>query len=124
MKKKSWPVPLRGASSTTFPKRREGLTKLAKAWHTQDLPEQDVVDIELAGFQVITTLLELMTEAVCHPEKAYSQLLINRVSQQYDIGAERLYDRIMAVLDYISGMTDVYALDLYRKINGMSLPFV
>ena len=85
---------------------------------------KDVVDIELAGFQVITTLLELMTEAVCHPEKAYSQLLINRVSQQYDIGAERLYDRIMAVLDYISGMTDVYALDLYRKINGMSLPFV
>ena len=85
---------------------------------------KDVVDIELAGFQVITTLLELMTEAVCHPEKAYSQLLINRVSQQYDIGAECLYDRIMAVLDYISGMTDVYALDLYRKINGMSLPFV
>ena len=120
MKKKSWPVPLKVASSTTFPKRREGLTKLAKAWHTPRFTG----DIELAGFQVITTLLELMTEAVCHPEKAYSQLLINRVSQQYDIGAERLYDRIMAVLDYISGMTDVYALDLYRKINGMSLPFV
>ena len=30
--------------------------------------------------------------------------------------------RIQAVIDYISGMTDVYALDLYRKINGMSLP--
>lgn len=85
---------------------------------------KDVVDIELAGFQVITTLLELMIEAACHPEKAYSQLLINRVSQQYDIRAEKLYDRIMAVLDYISGMTDVYALDLYRKINGMSLPIV
>lgn len=85
---------------------------------------KDVVDIELAGFQVISTLLDLMIEAVCHPEKTYSQLLINRVSQQYDIGAERLYDRIMAVLDYISGMTDVYALDLYRKINGTSLPFV
>ncbi len=85
---------------------------------------KDVVDIELAGFQVLTTLLELMTEAVCHPEKTYSQLLINRVSQQYDIEAGRLYDRIMAVLDYISGMTDVYALDLYRKIKGMSLPVV
>ena len=85
---------------------------------------KDVVDIELAGFQVITTLLDLMIDAVCHPQKAYSQLLINRVSQQYDIGAERLYDRIMAVLDYISGMTDVYALDLYRKINGTSLPVV
>ena len=32
------------------------------------------------------------------------------------------FTRIQAVIDYISGMTDVYALDLYRKINGMSLP--
>jgi dGTP triphosphohydrolase len=31
---------------------------------------------------------------------------------------------IQAVLDYISGMTDVFALDLYRKINGNSLPAV
>jgi dGTPase len=28
----------------------------------------------------------------------------------------------MAVLDYISGMTDVYAMDMYRKVNGMSIP--
>lgn len=85
---------------------------------------KDVVDIELAGFKVISTLLEQMIEAVCHPEKAYSRLLINRVSQQYDIAAQRFYDRLMAVLDYISGMTDIYALDLYRKINGTSLPNV
>ena len=85
---------------------------------------KDVVDIELAGFQVITTLIDSMIEAVTHPEKAYSQLLINRVSAQYKIKAETLYERVMAVLDYISGMTDVYALDLYRKLNGMSLPIV
>lgn len=85
---------------------------------------KDVVDIELAGFQVITTLTDLMIEAVTHPEKTYSKLLINRVSAQYDIKATTLYERVMAVLDYISGMTDVYALDLYRKINGMSLPIV
>jgi dGTPase len=30
----------------------------------------------------------------------------------------------MAVLDYISGMTDVYALDVFQKINGISLPIV
>ena len=35
-----------------------------------------------------------------------------------------LYEKIQAVLDYISGMTDVYALDLYRKIKGNSLPAV
>ena len=85
---------------------------------------KDVVDIELAGYQVISTLIDLMIEAVRYPEKAYSKLLINRVSTQYDISAPTLYGRIIAVLDYISGMTDVYALDLYRKINGNSLPAV
>lgn len=85
---------------------------------------QDVVDIELAGFRIITTLLELMIDAVRSPEKAYSRLLIDRVSGQYSIHAPALYQCIQAVLDYISGMTDVYALDLYRKINGNSLPAV
>lgn len=83
---------------------------------------RDVVDIELAGFRIITTLLELMIDAVCSPEKVYSQILINRVSSQYNIKAPALYERIQAVLDYVSGMTDVFALDLYRKINGNSLP--
>lgn len=85
---------------------------------------RDVLDIELAGFQIISTLLDLMIEAVSSPEKAYSQLLINRVSSQYNIRAHSLYERVQAVLDYISGMTDVFALDLYRKINGNSLPAV
>ena len=85
---------------------------------------RDVLDIELAGFHVISTLLELMIDAVQSPEKAYSELLINRVSSQYEIHAPTLYGKIQAVLDYISGMTDVYALDLYRKIKGNSLPAV
>ena len=85
---------------------------------------RDVLDIELAGFHVISTLLELMIDAVQSPDKAYSELLINRVSSQYDINSPTLYGRIQAVLDYISGMTDIYALDLYRKIKGNSLPAV
>lgn len=85
---------------------------------------KDVVDIDLAGYRIIYTLLELMMEAMLSPDKAYSKLLISRVSTQYQLNAPRLYDRVMAVLDYISGMTDVYALDLYRKINGNSLPMV
>lgn len=94
-------------------------TAYSKIYHCKD-----VVDIEIAGYTVITTLTDLMVRAVTSPEKAFSKLLINRVSTQYEIKANTLYERIMAVLDYISGMTDVYALDLYRKIKGMSLPNV
>ena len=85
---------------------------------------RDVVDIEVAGFRIIGTLIELMTDAVLSPEKAYSQLLMNRVSSQYNIRSNDLFERILSVLDYVSGMTDVYALDLYRKLNGNSLPAV
>ncbi len=85
---------------------------------------KDVVDIDLAGYRIIYTLLELMMEAMLSPDKAYSRLLISRVPLQYQLRSPRLYDRVLSVLDYISGMTDVYALDLYRKINGNSLPMV
>lgn len=83
-----------------------------------------VVDIEIAGHKVITQLLDLMLDAVTHSDRTYSKILINRVSSQYQIDAPTLYERMLAVLDYISGMTDVFALDLYRKINGMSLATV
>src|SRR5574344_1834333 len=83
-----------------------------------------VLDVELAGYKIMETLMDQMTEAVLHPDRYYSQQLICRVSSQYDIHAADLESRIMAVLDYISGMTDVYALDVYQKINGISLPIV
>lgn len=83
-----------------------------------------VNDVELAGFRIISTLLELNVEAVLNPEKEYSKLLMSRVSSQYEINDPSPYVRVMAVLDYISGMTDVFALDLYRHILGNSLPSI
>ncbi len=84
----------------------------------------DVVDVDIAGHQIITELLKRLTGAVLHPERIYSQLLLNKFPQQYDVYAPTLFEKIQAVIDHISGMTDVYALDLYRKLNGMSLPAV
>lgn len=94
-------------------------TSVAKIYHARM-----VVDIEIAGHKVITRLLDLMLEAVTHSDRTYSKILISRVSPQYEILAPTLYERMLAVLDYISGMTDVFALDLYRKVTGMSLATV
>ncbi len=84
----------------------------------------DVVDIELAGNRIITFLLEKLVHAVRYPSLNYSKLLLSKVPQQYDVAAPTLYGRVQAVVDHVSAMTDVYALDLYRKLNGMSLPAV
>ena len=82
---------------------------------------QEVLDIELAGYKIILTLMDLFVNAVLQPEKAYSRQLIYRIPQQYDINNPTTYGKVLAVLDYISGMTDVYALDLYKKITGINI---
>lgn len=83
-----------------------------------------VVEIDLAGNQIIAFLMKKLIDAVRFPEKNYSQLLLSKVPQQYEVNAPTLFGKIQAVLDHMSAMTDVYALDLYRKLNGMSLPMV
>jgi dGTPase len=85
---------------------------------------KEVLDIELAGYHIFSHLIDSLTEAVIHPGSAYSKLLLQRIPSQYDTRAPSTYGKIQCILDYISGMTDVYALDLYRKITGMSLPDV
>jgi dGTPase len=52
----------------------------------------------------------------------YSKMLLPRVPEQYDFEAKTTYEKVLSVLDFVSGMTDVYALDLYQKITGQSLP--
>jgi len=83
-----------------------------------------VLDVELAGFKIISTLLEHYVEAVLNPDKAYSKKLLFSIPEQYDTQSVDIYRNVMAVLDYISGMTDIYALDLYRKITGIHIPGV
>ena len=106
------------------PLQREAYKRCADLSVQRIYKSRPVLDVELSGYQIMATLMDKMIEAVMHPERFYSQQLIGRVSSQYDINAESLEDRLMAVIDYISGMTDVYALDVYQKINGISLPIV
>jgi len=103
---------------------KEAYAACVKVAKSRIYRSRDVVDTELAGYKIIYTLINLFTNAVMSPQHAYSRLLLDRVSSQYEVDSPDTYVRIMAVLDYLSGMTDVFALDLYRKINGESLPMI
>ena len=105
-------------------RQREAYERCAKLSVQRIYRSRPVLDVELSGYQIMATLMKKMTEAVMNPQRYYSQQLIGRVSSQYDISADDLETRLMAVIDYISGMTDVYALDIYQKINGISLPII
>ena len=83
-----------------------------------------VVDVDIAGNRILTYLLDVLMDAVLNPKKNFSTLLLYKMPRQYDVNAPTVYGKVQAVLDHVSGMTDVYALDLFRKLNGHSLPAV
>lgn len=84
----------------------------------------DVVDVELAGHRIFSELIDKMMFALENQNSSYSKAFLKRVSSQYDTHLSDTYGRLLTTLDYISGMTDLYALNLYRNITGMNLPHV
>lgn len=106
------------------PIQREAYKVCEKVSYKKIYHSKPVLDIELSGYKIMETLMDVFIGAAINPNRFYSQQLIRRVSSQYDIHSDNLETRIMAVIDYISGMTDIYALDIYQKINGMSLPII
>lgn len=81
-----------------------------------------VVEVEIAGYKILGSLLSEFVEAVLNPNDYYSGMILPFIPEQYKVPEEAsVYTKVLSVLDFISGMTDVYALDLYRKIQGTGL---
>ncbi|TAJ15147.1 deoxyguanosinetriphosphate triphosphohydrolase [Marinilabiliaceae bacterium JC017] len=81
-----------------------------------------VVEIEIAGFKILGTLLHEFIHAVLEPELYYSRMLLPFIPEQFIVSeSATVYEKIQSVLDFISGMTDLYALDLFRKTQGIQL---
>ena len=84
--------------------------------------DRSVVEIEISGYQIIGTLLEVYIEAILNPKEGFSKKLLMLIPDQYGGSHASTYEKVQAIVDFVSGMTDLYALDLYRKIKGISIP--
>ena len=89
-----------------------------------------VVEREAAGYEVIGGLLDSFISSVNAAASGNispkSKTLLKLLPEQFlgDEGkpANDLYTRLLNITDFISGMTDSFAVSLYRKIKGISLP--
>lgn len=86
--------------------------------------DRSVVEIEISGYQIIGTLLEVFIEAILNPKEGVSRKMIQLIPAQFGGEYSGTYEKIQSVVDFVSGMTDLYALDIYRKIKGISIPGV
>jgi dGTPase len=81
-----------------------------------------VVQIEVAGYQVMGGLLEEFIPAYLLNESKYHKKLVELIPKQFLTQQTDPYTKIQSVLDFVSGMTDIYAVELFRKIKGISFP--
>ncbi|WP_448698089.1 deoxyguanosinetriphosphate triphosphohydrolase [Mucilaginibacter sp. AW1-3] len=81
-----------------------------------------VVQIEVAGYKVMSGLLEEFIPAYLQNKTKYQQKLVELIPKQFLTDSADEYTRIQTVIDFVSGMTDLYAVELFRKIKGISFP--
>ncbi len=83
----------------------------------------NVVQIEIAGFKVMNALLGEFLPAYLKTNKTkFDEKVVAMIPEQFHAASDDVYSKIRSVLDFVSGMTDVYAVDLYRKIQGITIP--
>jgi dGTPase len=83
-----------------------------------------VAEIEIAGYNVIGGLLKEFVRAVLHPNLSKSGKVLKLVPPQFPVlrQPDSVYHDVQSLVDFIAGMTDLYAIDLYRKITGITIP--
>ncbi len=80
-----------------------------------------VIEIEITGYNVLNTILNNFITALFDSSADYSKKLLSLLPLQYKEQHADDYSKIRSILDFISGMTDLYALDLYKLIKGIGI---
>lgn len=106
----------------TSPTVMHALKKVQEVSVSRIYNHRTVVEIEIAGYKIIGTLMDEFCSAMLNPGSPLSDKLLMLMPSQYRPSDETTYAKVQSVVDFVSGMTDMYALDLYRKIKGINLP--
>ena len=100
------------------------------AFHTKP-----ILQMEVSAFTILNFLMDRFVPAVINydtelPMGMMEGKMVDLISENYrqiyrlysrgKDEQEKLYLRLLLVTDFISGMTDSYAKDLYQKLNGIS----
>ena len=116
-------------SLTSIIPAAEALEKIKERSFKDVYTYRRAIEIEVAGYELFSGLLDAFAGSVAdiadNPGNASfkSRKTILLLPEKFRPEAlDDHYSRLMKVLDFICGMTDSYALSIYRKIKGISMP--
>lgn len=86
-----------------------------------------VVEIQLAGHRVLSGLMHTYCCSIANTHgrdriSRADEMVLALLPKRYQNRRTDLYQKLLGVCDYISGMTDSYAVSLYQKLTGIRLP--
>jgi len=89
----------------------------------------EIIEVEILGEKVIHGLLELFVDAIQDDTRDDNKILNGKLYNLISPSLKNLmtiygnvkdeYQRLQMATDFISGMTDSYALNLYQKLHGV-----
>jgi dGTPase len=80
-----------------------------------------VLELEAAGYRAIQGLLEILTAAaMAESPNSFDNHVRKLTHLQIDESMSQ-YQKLLACTDKVSGMTDRYCIDLFRKLSGHAL---
>ena len=84
-----------------------------------------VLQIEIAGYNVMSELLQLFIPALLKTKPSHKEIKILRLFPYQFTEFEETdsqYLKVLNALDHLSGMTDEYATEMYRRLKGIVIP--
>lgn len=122
----------------------KALVKFAKRYI---FPQKDIEQLELTGYSVLRGLLDILIDYVFKDDakfRNHSKSVISRTCLkvamhetsnadvtymnitekdiwEYDVEKLTPYNKLRLIVDFVSGMTDRYAVTLYQKLSGQRL---
>jgi dGTPase len=107
------------------------LNQILKISRERVYNSKTVLQIEVAGFTVVAELLDIFITAVndqhiykneLRKKRPYSDKVISLLPEQFIMqDSDEIYLRILKVCQFVAGMTDTYAVSLFKKLKGIEL---
>jgi len=86
---------------------------------------RDVIDKEIAGYEVINELLNIFVGTVSNYQNGklsnYDELILKVLPKTLDLNSNSLYRNILDVCNYVALMSDSNAIQTHRKLKGNHL---
>ena len=108
---------------------RKPLEKIKKISVEKIYSYKTVIEREAVGYEVLGGLLDIFVSALLDSTNTHlshrTKTIIKLFPQQFALAKnseEDFYSKLLQITDFISGMTDSFAVSLYRKLKGISLP--